>query len=144
MFLTFFSVVVVVEIVLIKVAIQILALGSELADTARGRWRKEITWAASALFSRGYSTYDKTLVPLIDFANHHPGAAGLTSPLERNFVAEGTREIYLSARETVYIPFTLRSEQCGRVAQPVEGDVIAGMPEGVPGFAGVAPAAVPR
>ena len=84
------------------------------------------------------------IVTDVDEWAHFKRVHRLTSPLERNFVAEGTREIYLSARETVYIPFTLRSEQCGRVAQPVEGDVIDAMPEGVPGFAGVAPAAVPR
>jgi hypothetical protein len=75
---------------------------------------------------------------------HYKRAHGLTSPLERNFMSEGGREIYLSARETVYIPFKLRSEQSGRVAQPVEGDVINAMPEGVPGFASSSPAAEPR
>eukprot|EP01043_Picozoa_sp_COSAG02_P015215 COSAG02_NODE_643_length_19037_cov_9.951632_8_plen_1392_part_00 len=69
---------------------------------------------------------------------------GLSSPLERNFMAAGGREVYLGARETVYIPFTLRSEQSGRVPQPVEGDVVDAMPEGVPGFAVSASAAKPR
>ncbi len=69
---------------------------------------------------------------------------GLTSPLERNFMAAGGREVYLGARETVYIPFTLRSGQSGRVPQPVEGDVVDAMPEGVPGFVVSASAAKPR
>ena len=70
---------------------------------------------------------------------------GLSSPLERNFMAAGGREIYLGARETVYIPFTLRSQQSGRVRQPVEGDVVDAMPEGVPGFSpSLSSAAEPR
>ena len=54
-----------------------------------------------------------SIVTDVDEWAHFKRQHGLTSPLERNFMEEGGREIYLSARETVYIPFTLRSNHCG-------------------------------
>ena len=82
-----------------------------------------------------------SIVTDVDEWAHFKRQHGLTSPLERNFMEEGGREIYLSARETVYIPFTLRSNHCGRVSPPVEGDVVNSLPEGVPGLGEPAAAA---
>lgn len=41
-------------------------------------------------------------------------------------MVSGSRNIYISSREVVHIPFAFRSYESGRVTQPIGGDVVTG------------------
>ena len=61
---------------------------------------------------------------------------GLSSPLEHNFMSKGGKQVYLNARETIYIPFALRTFKRAGATGPVEGVLAEVFSEGVPGIPG--------
>lgn len=70
---------------------------------------------------------------------HHKTKHNLSSPLERNFMSPGGKQVYLNAREVIYIPFAVRSNNWSYTREAVEGDVDKTIPEGVPGIQALKP-----
>ena len=70
---------------------------------------------------------------------HYKAMHNLSSPLERNFISNGGKQVYLNAREVIYIPFALRSHNWSHTRDLVEGEIDVTIPDGVPGIAASQP-----
>jgi hypothetical protein len=52
---------------------------------------------------------------------HFKRIYGLYGAIEKDMIVSGQKHIYVAARETVHIPFVLRSYNCGRIPLPLDG-----------------------